>query len=319
MAGFPLVLLFSGQGSFYLKMGADLYRQYPPFRERLRESEKVWIKLGGTPLLHSFYEGEQDEKVLMQLSYSHPLLFMVQYSLAGTLIDKEVIPQPDYLLGTSLGEYVAAALSGASPLEDILMLIKLQVEELPRLCKPGGMTAVLAPPALYDNSPFLQQRATVAGINYGNHFVLSGEAGKIDQVDAWLAERDIIFQRLQVGYGFHSAFIEPVKTLFSDMEQSIRWRLPSCPVVSCGKGEVLNSFSGFSFWDIVRGPIRFKETIAMMETEGSYCYLDMGPSGTLSLFVKQNLSFNSGSTVSAFMTPYGDNMRKLSELSEYFH
>ena len=70
------------------------------------------------------------------------------------------------------------------------------------------------------------------------------------------------------------------------------------------------------FWDIVHLPIKFKDTIESLEQENNYCYLDVGPSGTLATFVKYNLSKNSRSKSIPILTPFSQNLINLDNLRD---
>ena len=64
------------------------------------------------------------------LLHTHPALFMVQYSLAQTLLRRGM--KPDVVLGYSLGEWVALAVSGALPpaltaaTQELILRLKLR-------------------------------------------------------------------------------------------------------------------------------------------------------------------------------------------------
>ena len=47
--------------------------------------------------------------------YTHPTIFIIEYSLAYMLIESGI--EPDYILGASLGAFTAAAITGALPLD----------------------------------------------------------------------------------------------------------------------------------------------------------------------------------------------------------
>src|SRR5260370_39260695 len=77
---------------------------------------------------------------------THPAIFMVEYSLAQTLIHAGV--WSDMVLGVSLGSFAAATVAGFIVLEDALTAVMRQSIALKEYCEPWGMTAVLADPGL---------------------------------------------------------------------------------------------------------------------------------------------------------------------------
>src|SRR5205814_2790572 len=76
---------------------------------------------------------------LHRTRYAQPAVFTVEYSLARLLVSWGVRPQQ--LLGYSLGEYVAACLSGVFSVEDALLVVARRAELIERV-EPGSMLAV---------------------------------------------------------------------------------------------------------------------------------------------------------------------------------
>jgi hypothetical protein len=71
---------------------------------------------------------------------------------------------------------------------------------------------------------------------------------------------------------------------------------------------------GDFFWRIVRQPIRFRDTIALLERRGACRYIDVGPGGTLATFVKYGLPAGSRSTTHPILTPFGQDQKNLAAL-----
>ena len=71
---------------------------------------------------------------------SQPAVFAVEYALASRLLDWGIRPQA--MVGFSIGEYVAACLSGVLSLDDALRLVAGRARLIDEL--PGG--AMLAVP-----------------------------------------------------------------------------------------------------------------------------------------------------------------------------
>ncbi len=65
------------------------------------------------------------------------------------------------------------------------------------------------------------------------------------------------------------------------------------------------------FWNVARQPIFFEQTIAQLEQEGPFRYLDIGPSGSLATFLKYLIPKSSESRVASVMTPYGQDIQNL--------
>src|SRR5690349_3091584 len=103
------VWMFSGQGSQYFRMGRDLYDTDPAFREAMSQCDRHLKVLMGESILDVIYHGSESRASVEfdNILHTHPALFCVQYSLAQTLLRRNL--KPDLLLGYSLGEFVGAA------------------------------------------------------------------------------------------------------------------------------------------------------------------------------------------------------------------
>ena len=77
---------------------------------------------------------------------------------------------------------------------------------------------------------------------------------------------------------------------------------------------VLSKLPPEFFWTVVRGSIRFRDTIATLERDGPFRYIDVGPSGTLANFVKYGLPAGSRSTAFPTLTPFGRDRKNLAAL-----
>src|SRR6266404_8409287 len=116
----PTVFMFSGQGSHYFQMGRALYESNPVFAHWLDRMDKVVHDLTGRSVLTVLYGERSKAEPFVDITATHPAIFMVEYALAQALMEKGVVP--DYTLGTSLGSFAAASVSGCLSMEDALSL-----------------------------------------------------------------------------------------------------------------------------------------------------------------------------------------------------
>jgi len=304
--------MFSGQGAQYFQMGKGLYDGNATFRgwmNRLDEMARQW---SCRSVLEALYaeanrKGHPFDRTLL----THPAIFMVEYSLAQCLIDAGL--EPDMVLGASLGSFAAAAIAGAMEVEDALRAVVQQAMAFEASCQSGGMIAVLADPALFDQE-FLGEHSELASVNFASHFVISARQSDLAAIEAELKRRNIGHQRLPVSFPFHSQWIECAKAPFAVFMQSIARRHGRLPMVCCDQTAVLSDVSGDYFWNVVRRPIRFRETTTWLEAQGPRRYVDVGPAGTLATFLKYGLSPGTQSTIHSILTPFGADLKNLSSL-----
>jgi len=79
------------------------------------------------------------EAELNETRITQPALFVVEYAMAKQLGRWGI--RPDAMIGHSLGEYVAACLSGVMRIEDALRLVSKRGEMMQEA--RGGMVAVM--------------------------------------------------------------------------------------------------------------------------------------------------------------------------------
>ena len=244
---------------------------------------------------------------------THPAIFMTEYALALRLIDAGI--EPDITLGASLGSFAAAAVAGCMSEEDAMAAVIEQAKSFEDSCERGGIIAILAEPALYEGEPFLHAHSEMAGVNFDKHFAVAAGQLDLDAIEAELKRRGIAHQRLAVSFAFHSRWIDNAQAQFCAFMHSVPLKPATRPLVCCDRAAALGStLPDDFFWSVVRRPIRFRDTIAGLERQDSYRYIDVGPSGTLATFVKYALPDGSASTAQAVLTPYGHDRRNLDAL-----
>lgn len=306
------VFMFSGQGSQYYQMGKQLLETNSVFRDWMTRLDHLAQEISGKRVIDAIYSGSKAE-VFDQTALTHPAIFMVEYSLAQCLMHEGV--KPDLTLGTSLGSFAAAAVAGYIDVQDGMAAVLAQARAFEATCERGGMIAILADPSLYDED-FLRGRSEMAGVNFSTHFAVSARQADLDAIEAELTQRALTYQRLAVSFAFHSRWTESAREQFSTFMRSVPFRKGTVPLVCCDQGAVLRELPDDYFWQVVRNPIRFRDTVEQLERQGSYRYIDVGPSGTLATFVKYAIPESSASSAYAILTPYGQDQKKLAALLE---
>lgn len=309
----PVVFMFSGQGSQYYQMGRELYEKQAHFREWMIKGER-WVQdIAGFSVLEHLYDPHQKKgDPFTRTLVTHPAIFLVEYSLAQTLRAAGV--EPDYVLGASMGGFAALTVAGVLTFEQALQAVIEQARCLEAHCPPGGMLAVLADPALFDQTPWLYQQSILAGVNFDKHFVIAAGQRELVEIEQALKQMSATTAVLPVSYAFHSASIDPTLDPYSDFLQTLAYSVPQIPLICCTYATELTDIPENYLWTIIREPIRFQQTIKSMEAKRAWSYIDLGPSGTLATFVKYNLSTSSASDIFSIMTLFGHELSNLDKL-----
>jgi acyl transferase domain-containing protein/acyl carrier protein len=291
MAGQPgVAFLFPGQGSQYVDMGRALYDTAPVFREIMDKCcEQLQPELGvDLRLLIYPHETAQAEAAtqLRQTALTQPALFVTEYAMARQWMAWGV--QPEAMLGHSVGEYVAACLSGVFHLDDALQLVARRAQ-LMQSTEAGAMLAVHCSET--ELPPELTQACDLAAVNAEGLCALSGTHSAIAQVEAALAKRGITTQRLQVSHAFHSSLVEPVLQNFLCVLESIPLDKPQIPFVSNVTGQWITAEQACSpeYWvQHLRQTVRFHEGLEILLAKADRIILEVGPGETLSSLARRH-------------------------------
>lgn len=278
-----IVFLSSGQGTQYFNMTNELYTRNQTYHHYLDEINEYIYEITSYSVLQYIFDKSKNFFVSCNdLQLSSLALFLCQYSLGKLLIERGI--NPDCIVGSSMGEFVALALSNDKYLEEVIKILFQCVRKVERKCKKGGMLAIL-----HGINIFYEQREVfgdceIAGINYDENFVVSGSNSALKNVIHYLKENGIVFQRISVQYAFHSKMIDEVKEEIKNGFSP--WKL-QVPIGSCAYGNIIEELPHSYIWDVIRLPMQFQETIQRIEERMNPIYVDLGPNGTLSNFIKR--------------------------------
>lgn len=306
------VLLFSGQGSHHFQMGRELFERDARFRAAMLDADDVIReRCGESVVAVLFDERHPREAPFDRLLHSHAAIFMVEHALATSLIDAGIVP--DMVLGASLGTFAAAAVAGHLDPRDALLAVIEQAIAVETHCQRGCMIAVMGD-RLRWLTPELLASCELAATNFAAHAVISLPASHAAQVESQLRRCGATFQTLPVSYAFHSRWIDAAQHPYQTFLRTLQLRQGSVPLICCAKGEALHALSANDLWSVVRDPIRFQDSIAMLAAQGEHRYIDVGPGGTLATFLKYALPAGSAASIHHVMSPLGSDMQRLSGL-----
>jgi trans-AT polyketide synthase/acyltransferase/oxidoreductase domain-containing protein len=311
-----IIFMLPGQGTQYYHMGEELFNSQKTFRKwMLRFDDICHDVIGESIIAYIFDDTKSKATPFDRTKYTHPAIFMVEYSMAKTLHHYGIFP--DIYLGSSLGETTAAALTNAIDEEEAMRLVLKQARCFEYYCKDmGSMVTILDEPSLYEAIPEIHENCELASITFDKHFIVSGELADIQKVTGYLNNHDILYIKLPVRQGFHSRHINPAEQAFRQLVASLAISQLDTPMISCMCGDLLNSIDADHFWKKVRKPIMFRESITVLEKENDSIYIDIGPSGTFATYLKYILPDTSRSEKFSILTPFGDDYKMVNRVLE---
>lgn len=309
-----IVFMFSGQGSQYFQMGRELYDEHAAFRRTLERCDAFVFRRAGISIIKETFARARSE-AFDDLALSHPALVAFELAMHAVLIEEGV--EPDLLLGSSLGELVCAAIAGCCSYETALQIAIEHAKNASLHCAPGGMLAVLGSPDVMQTLSCGGRSVIFAGENFPGHFTVSGACGALERVATELKERNITTVRLPVRYAFHSPAVEPARHAFMQACAPLEFSpVPDMPIISTLNAGRAARFDPDYFWQVVCGPMRFRETVLRLEDQGPSVFIDCGPAGTLATFVKYNLANGSKSSQFPILSPFGSGVRNLEKAKQ---
>jgi polyketide synthase 5 len=133
------VWVFSGQGSQWAGMGAELLAKEPVFAAKISELEPLIAQESNFSVTQAMSAAE----VVTGIDRVQPTVFAVQVALAATM--KSYGVTPGAVIGHSMGEVAAAVVAGALTLEDGVKVICRRSALMSRIAGSGAMATVELP------------------------------------------------------------------------------------------------------------------------------------------------------------------------------
>jgi [acyl-carrier-protein] S-malonyltransferase len=278
-----IALLFPGQGTQYIGMGHDFFREYPLFRHIVEEAEDR-EKTNFSDLI---FTGDPDE--LTKTKNSQRAIFIISYAMFQVL--KTILGdtiEPVACAGLSLGEYSALAASNKIAFDDALFVVSKRgfAMEEAAIKNPGTMACILGldDAAIVDIVNDLKMQVVCANYNCPGQVIISGTHQAVDEATAsCLAKGARRVLKLSVGGAFHSPLMKEAK-------EAMKPHIASAPITS-SPIRVLSNVTGNFVDDVgnikellieqITSPVRWHETIKNLEASHIDLYVEIGPGTTL--------------------------------------
>src|ERR1700730_10962073 len=165
-------------------------------------------------------------------------MFAIKYALADLLRCWGI--EPDFVIGHSVGEIVAACVAGLLDLEGAIRFVIARSRLMGQLPRGGKMLAIdAAPEQVREWLQGKSAEASIAAVNGPNSVVVSGSAAAVDQVAGLVVAAGRRAKELEVSHAFHSPLIDPILQELRSVAASLRINVPKIPVVSNLTGDLL--------------------------------------------------------------------------------
>ncbi|MEV5508189.1 type I polyketide synthase [Streptomyces orinoci] len=284
------VFVFSGNGSQWAGMGADLMRLEPDFHRAVREADAHLAPLLGWSVGDELASPPADDagrERLARTEIAQPLLFAVQCGIVAWLRGRGVVPAA--VAGHSVGEITAAHVAGALSLQDAARVVAARARAQAGTAGSGGMSAVTLPRQRLDELLARFPKLELACVNTERDLTVTGPRADLASLERELAAQGTDCSPLGLDHAFHSRAMDPVQQPLRAALEGLRPLPPQIPMVSTVTGEPVTGpeLDAGHWWRNIREPVLFAPAIRHLLAEGYDIFADLGPHPVLRPYLRR--------------------------------
>jgi acyl transferase domain-containing protein len=291
-SGRPVCFLFPGQGTEYVSMTRMLFETELVYREELTRCAELLLKHLDCDIRRLLFPQPDDvasiNDTIHRTEFTQPVLFAVEYALAQLYMARGV--KPEALLGHSIGEYVAACLSGVFSLEDALRIVA-QRGKLMQSTAPGKMIAIPLEEAQV--RPMLNHDVFISGLNGSQTTVVSGTVTAVTALMETLKKQRVGYLPIKTSHSFHCPAMRPVREALRKTVSAVRLEKPRIPFLSNATGEWIREEQATdpAYWaDQMCRAVHIPARDSAVLKSRPWVFLEVGPGRTLStVFMQKNV------------------------------
>ena len=278
------IYIFPGQGSQFVGMGKDLYKNYKIAKEVFDEVDEALNQ----KLSDLIFNGPIEELTLT--SNVQPAIMatsIAMYRVAN-------LEKPKFVAGHSLGEYTALCATDSISLKDTARLLRIRGESMQKAVPIGAGAMAVILGLEYDQLKEIciesEKRigknmvCDIANDNSPGQIVISGSKEAIELAMNLAKEKGAKrAMLLPLSVPPHSRLMEPVKEDMFKALNSINIKKPICPIISnktCNPIEDVEEIKEALLYQITHG-VRWRETVLNMSNLGITESFEIGPGNIL--------------------------------------
>jgi len=284
-------VLFPGQGSQYVGMGSDFYKQF----QSVKKNFEVVDKTLGFSLSSLILNGPEAE--LRLTKNTQPAIMLVGVSIFNVLnqLCNLNLKNSKFFAGHSLGEYTALVCAGSLSIERAANLLhergKAMQEAVPE--GRGAMIAVLGMKIdeVEEEINLLpkEEICEIANDNSNSQVVVSGTTTAIEILSKNLKKKRKRGIVLPVSAPFHSSLMKKASKIMKNKIESTDFMKPKPSIISNVTAKKEDDISVIKSLLVgqITSRVRWRESVNYMIKEGVVDFVEIGPGKVLSGLVKK--------------------------------
>lgn len=284
-------LVFPGQGSQVVGMGADFYQQSSVARAVFDEADELLGQKFSDLMFH-------DADALDQTYNTQPALYICSMAIFRTLEDRLGTIQAGFLAGHSLGELTALTVGNVLTFPDGLRLVRergrLMAEagekQKGAMAALLGVTVDIARQICHEAHEQSGQVVVIANDNCPGQIVLSGELDAIDKAielaSAYGAKRTV---KLAVSVAAHSPLMASASAEFRSLVAQTPMQAPQIPIYGNVQALRLVDLAMIRHeLDLqLTETVRWTESVQAMIEHGAETFVEIGSGDVLTGLIKR--------------------------------
>ncbi|GAA4703569.1 hypothetical protein GCM10023324_68100 [Streptomyces youssoufiensis] len=285
------VLVFPGQGSQWVGMGAGLLEASPVFAARVAECERALAPYVDWSLAEVL-RGGVGAADLGRVDVVQPVLWAVMVSLAAVWADQGV--EPAAVVGHSQGEIAAAVVAGALSLEDGAKVVALRSKALRRLAGGGAMASLaLSQDKAEEFLAGLGDSAAgvgIAAVNGPGSAVVSGPPEQVQHAVSALEESGGRARLIDVDYASHSPQVDEIAEELHEVLAGISPTQGEVAFYSTVTAERIDTSTlDTAYWVTnLREQVRFAEAVRQLLADGHRVFIEASTHPVLTVGLQES-------------------------------
>ncbi|RMH81301.1 MAG: [acyl-carrier-protein] S-malonyltransferase [Acidobacteria bacterium] len=286
-----IAYLFPGQGSQYVGMGYDFYKEFHQAADVFHSAETA-LRYDLTDII---FKGPEEE--LNKTANTQPAILTVSLAIYEVLRSKG-LPEPYLVAGHSLGEYTALCAVGGVELFEAVRLAHLRGKYMQEAVPEGkgAMAAVLKlPPEKVEEACRLAQEVGLvepANYNSPEQTVISGERSAVERASQIAKDMGGKVIPLKVSVPSHCSLMKSAADAFRLKLAQTPIKNLSVPLVQnyTAREHTMAQEIRENLYRQIFSPVRWYQSVLYMVEKGVDTFVEIGPKNVLSKLVQQTVS-----------------------------